>query len=170
MKQPFFQKYWNHTALNAGQACRDLRYFYYHPDADKKAQAGTLKHYLYSFRRRLQSLGNNALYADPLLAGFVFPDDNSKARQKIFDAKKLVGFATPRKDHDGVWRMGAIYVAPEFRNRGLAQKTISEFMKGKKGRAFIEDDNLPCQRAYQASGFQVKRAETKTQGSWWENF
>lgn len=57
------EEYWKHTALNLGQVVRDLRYFYYHPDADKIAAEGTLKHYSYSGLRRIGSLGNNIFYS-----------------------------------------------------------------------------------------------------------
>lgn len=107
--------------------------------------------------------------ADPHLAGFVYPDDKSKMRLPIFENSQLVGFATPRQESDGVWRMGAIYIIPEFRNRGIAGKTIFSFMTGKKGRAFIEDENLSSQKAYQKAGFSSTRVDLKNAGSWWEN-
>lgn len=106
---------------------------------------------------------------DPLLAGFVFPDDKSKKRLPIYFENRLVGFATPRTDKDGVWRMGAIYVKNEFRNKGLARSTIESFMKNKKGRAFIEFDNLASQKAYAAAGFKVVKSDQGNKGDWWEN-
>ncbi len=108
--------------------------------------------------------------ADPLLTGFVYTDDKSKIRLPIFcENNQLVGFATPRQESDGVWRMGAIYIIPEFRNRGIAGKTIFSFMTGKKGRAFIEDENISSQKAYQKAGFRSIRVDLKNAGSWWEN-
>ncbi len=107
---------------------------------------------------------------DPLLAGYAYPDDESKARLPIYDGENLVGFATPRQDKDGVWRMGAIFVLPEHRGRGLGRTAIASFMKGQRGRAFIEDDNIVSQRAYEAAGFKVVKADPKNKGSWWENF
>lgn len=111
----------------------------------------------------------NLADADPLLAGFVYPNDKSKMRLPIFEDNQLVGFATPRQENDGVWRMGAIYIIPEFRNRGIVGKIISSFMSGKKGRAFIEDENLSSQKAYQKAGFRSIRVDLKNAGSWWEN-
>ncbi|MFM6927851.1 MAG: hypothetical protein ACKOX6_05265 [Bdellovibrio sp.] len=63
MNRSFALEYWKHTALNLGQAVRDLRYFYYHPDADKIAAEGTLKHYAYSCLRRIRSLANNIFFS-----------------------------------------------------------------------------------------------------------
>jgi RimJ/RimL family protein N-acetyltransferase len=107
---------------------------------------------------------------DPLLEGFVYPSDDSRKRFPIFYESVLVGFATPRQDKDSIWRMGAIYIAPEFRNRKIAQMAIAEFMSDKKGRAFIENDNIQSQRAYQAAGFRIVRKDAKNKGCWWENF
>lgn len=112
----------------------------------------------------------NRADADPLLSGFVYPADDSRARLPIFENSRLVGFATPRQDKDDVWRMGAIWVMPELRGRGLAKNAIAMFMNGKRGRAFIEDDNLASQRAYQSAGFRIVRDDRLNKGSWWENF
>lgn len=106
---------------------------------------------------------------DPLLAGFVFPDDSTKKRLPIFFEDRLVGFATPRTDKDGVWRMGAIYVNSEYRNKGLARAAIASFMKNRKGRAFIEFDNLASQKAYAAAGFKIVKSDYESKGNWWEN-
>lgn len=104
------------------------------------------------------------------LAGFVYPNDDSRLRLPIFKNEKLVGFATPREDKDGVWRMGAIYITPDFRGQGLAAATIRSFMQSRKGRAFIENENIASQRAYKAAGFVLKKIDEKNEGAWWENF
>lgn len=63
MKFSVIEEYWKHTALNLGQAVRDLRYFYCHPDADKYATEGSSKHVFYSFGRRVRSFGTNLFYS-----------------------------------------------------------------------------------------------------------
>ncbi|WP_413288283.1 hypothetical protein [Bdellovibrio sp. HCB337] len=63
MKRSFTEEYLKHTALNLGQLARDFRYFYYHPDADKVAKEGSLRHYVYSSGRRVKSMGNNLFYS-----------------------------------------------------------------------------------------------------------
>ena len=107
---------------------------------------------------------------DPDIAGFVYPEDTTRHRLPIFDSGKLVGFATPRQDTDEIWRMGAIYVVPEYRARGLARREISEFMRDKRGRAFIEDGNQRSQGAYAAAGFKKVLRDAAAGGCWWENF
>ena len=55
--------YLQHSALNLGQAARDVRYFYEHPDADKVAKPGTAMHVLSSATSRVPSLASNLYYA-----------------------------------------------------------------------------------------------------------
>ena len=57
------EEYWKHTALNLGQAARDVRYFYYHPEADRIATEGSPKHVAFSFIKRVGSLSNNLFYS-----------------------------------------------------------------------------------------------------------
>lgn len=57
------EEYWKHTALNLGQAARDIRYFYNHPDAGRFADEGSVKHVSYSMVRRARSLANNLFYS-----------------------------------------------------------------------------------------------------------
>lgn len=55
--------YLQHSALNLGQAARDVRYFYEHPDADKVAKPGTALHVAASVSSRVPSLASNLYYA-----------------------------------------------------------------------------------------------------------
>lgn len=63
MKFSILEEYWKHTALNLGQAARDIRFFYYHPDADEFADEGSGKNVAYSIVRRAGSFGNNIFYS-----------------------------------------------------------------------------------------------------------
>lgn len=58
----FWGDYLSHSALNAGQAARDLRWLTNHPDADAKALEGTLRHKVESLKYRVPSLANNLFY------------------------------------------------------------------------------------------------------------
>ena len=58
----FATAYANHSALNLGQAARDVRYFYEHPDADKIAPHGTPLHVASSVASRIPSLASNLYY------------------------------------------------------------------------------------------------------------
>ena len=108
--------------------------------------------------------------ADTHIAGFVYPDDPARARLPIFEDGQLVGFATPRQDKDGVWRMGAIFIKPEFRGHGLGSGAIRDFMSERRGRAFIEEENASSERAYEKAGFRRKHKVVDDKGWWWENF
>ena len=55
--------YLNHSALNLGQAARDVRYFFDHPQADKVGKQGSGKHIVSSMVSRIPSLAGNLYYA-----------------------------------------------------------------------------------------------------------
>jgi len=58
----YWKDYLNHTALNAGQATRDVRHLFNHPDADAVAPEGSARHMLESLKHRVPSLANNVKY------------------------------------------------------------------------------------------------------------
>jgi len=104
------------------------------------------------------------------LSGYVYPSDDTRKRIPIWFQNQIVGFATPRQDPDKVWRMGAIYVTPEYRGKGLAREAIRGFMNGLSGRAFTEDGNLPTRRAFFSAGFRPHRYDRQAGGTWWSNY
>lgn len=59
----FLKEYVNHSALNLGQAARDVRWIYNHPDADKMGPEGSAKHIAASVTSRIPSLASNLYYA-----------------------------------------------------------------------------------------------------------
>ncbi len=59
----WLEQYFKHSALNLGQAARDLRYFYFHPNADKLNSKSRAFHYFYSFLLRTRSFGKNIFYS-----------------------------------------------------------------------------------------------------------
>jgi len=63
LKDAFAKEYARHAALNLGQAARDVRYFFNHPDADKIAPEGTPLHVASSVTSRVPSLAGNLYYA-----------------------------------------------------------------------------------------------------------
>lgn len=96
---------------------------------------------------------------DPFLGEFVLkkhPADFKWFIRKDPDGKwdKLVGFAIPRRDSDGYYRTGAIYVKPEYRKEGIASAFVKEYFEGKKGRAFIEDRNVASIALFTSIGFK----------------
>lgn len=90
---------------------------------------------------------------DPMLGGVVL---SRKGRQvSISDEGKLIGFLTPRKERDGSWRTGAIYIDKKYRSMGYGSSAIYAFFSDKeKGYALIEPDNYASQKAFEKAGFK----------------
>lgn len=90
---------------------------------------------------------------DPRLTGVVL---SRKGQQKSITLNgEVIGFLTPRKERDGSWRTGAIYVVPEHRSKGYASRIITAFFSDKeKGYALIEEDNYSSQKAFSKAGFK----------------
>lgn len=107
--------------------------------------------------------------ADPQIQGYVYPDDKTRIRVPIVSDGKTVGFYTPRKDGT-VWRTGAIYVKPEYRGQGLASAAIAEYMRDKKGSAFIEDGNTASRAAFIRAGFVKGKRGEKEAGDWYDHY
>jgi superfamily II DNA or RNA helicase len=105
---------------------------------------------------------------DPFIKGYVGPRKKRGTHKPITLDGKAVGFFTPRKSHDGSHRIGAIYVQPAHRGKGLASTAIRDYMKDKTGRAFIEHDNKASRKAFLAAGYkQDTEAEKRWGGGHW---
>ena len=102
---------------------------------------------------------------DPRLNGVV--KSRLGQQQSITIDDNLIGFLTPRQDNNGYWRTGAIYILPEYRNKGYGTLTLKEFFKDKeKGMAMIEKDNISSQKAFAKSGFKkTKEFTDKSDGT-----
>ena len=89
---------------------------------------------------------------NPEITGYVFPDKDI-FRVPIKDSE-IVGFFTPRKDGEE-WRVGAIFVTPEHRGKGLAGKALRQFFTGDKlpSYANVGIDNYSSQKAFESAGF-----------------
>lgn len=69
------------------------------------------------------------------------------------DGAKVVGFAVPRQE--GVYyRVGPIYVTPEYQGKGVAKSFVKEFFGTRKGRAYIEPDNASSRALFESVGFK----------------
>lgn len=62
-KTAFAKEYATHSALNLGQAARDVRWIHNHPDADKMGPEGSARHVAASITARIPSLASNLYYA-----------------------------------------------------------------------------------------------------------
>lgn len=112
---------------------------------------------------------------DEYLGGFVRPDISLGERKWIYDGDQIAGFMTPRtavSPHDG-WkynRVGAVYMDPNHRGKGLARKAIEDYSKDKPVVAYIRDGNEGSERAFERAGFVKKdREERWGGGHWWRN-
>jgi RimJ/RimL family protein N-acetyltransferase len=109
---------------------------------------------------------------DPEISGFIYPEED-RDRAGIYLSDELVGFMTPREEKDG-WRVGAIYIVPELRGKGIGSKAISEFFKDKKASPVtIGIYNTPSQGAFENAGFKRESDEVFEdendgwQYNWW---
>ena len=82
-------------------------------------------------------------------------EDVDRLRGGIYWRGELVGFMTPREEKGG-WRVGAIYVDSEVRERvkGIGSIAISKFFEGREAAdLLIGVDNVSSQRAFANAGF-----------------
>jgi len=93
--------------------------------------------------------------ADVELSGFVYPKDINRKRGGIYWKGDLVGFMTPREEKGG-WRVGAIYIDSDVRERvkKIGSIAISKFFSGRKAAdLLIGVDNVSSQKAFANAGF-----------------
>ncbi len=89
---------------------------------------------------------------DPEIGGFVYPRED-RQRAGIYLDDELVGFMTPREE-DGGWRVGAIYIRPENRGKGIAPSAIAKFFEDKNASPVpIGLANSSSQSAFAKAGF-----------------
>lgn len=88
------------------------------------------------------------------IKGYVYPDDDNKFRVGMYYNNKLVGFMTPRKNEENKWRIGAIYVLPEYSRKGIAASAINQFLKGRKAAPVsIDVLNTSSQVSFSKAGY-----------------
>ncbi len=100
---------------------------------------------------------------DPEIAGFVYAqeeendgteEEEDRQRAGIYLGDDLVGFMTPREEPDGGWRVGAIYIRPENRGKGIAPSAIAKFFEDKDASPVpIGLTNSSSQSAFAKAGF-----------------
>lgn len=90
---------------------------------------------------------------DKYLGDIVYKQPESRLRLLHYD-DKIAGVCWPRRDSDGHYRTGPIFVKPEFRNKGVASDFVMSYFDGKKGRAWIEPSNYSSQAIYKKAGFK----------------
>lgn len=94
--------------------------------------------------------------------------DSGNYRHPIHDeGGSVVGFFTPRTGEDGAVRVGAIYVDPAHRGKGLAAKAVQAYVADKPARAFINTDNAASRRMFESAGFRQDDPEERWGGGHW---
>ena len=90
---------------------------------------------------------------DPFLGNFIY---GKKLTDMILFISEgiLVGFAIPRKDSDGHYRTGPIYVEPSARGKGIAGEFVKSYFEKRKGRSWIEKKNVASQKTFESAGFR----------------
>ena len=90
---------------------------------------------------------------DPEISGFVRPEEG-RQRAGIYFNDALVGFMTPREEPNKGWRIGAIYINPDYRNKGIGSKAINKFFEERDASSVpIGTDNIASQKAFANAGF-----------------
>lgn len=86
--------------------------------------------------------------------GDVVRGRKTKTVTGFFKGTEVVGFAVPRKDGDGRYRTGAIFVTQRFQHQGIAGAFVAQYFADKPGRAMIEPDNIKSQKLFESAGFK----------------
>ena len=93
---------------------------------------------------------------DEMLSTYTDLGQNTR-RIAIYLDETIIGFFSPKtKDYNGktYFRTGAIYILPQYRNRGYGTLCIDAYFKDKSlGITFIEPRNISSIRAFEKCGF-----------------
>lgn len=101
-----FEEYAKHSALNLGQALHELRFFYSHPDFDKKAPRGSLKHFQLSCEQRSKRALNDLFYATIPPHWHHSEDELASLHQVPIRNWFLAGYSAWRFNEDGTFKDG----------------------------------------------------------------
>jgi hypothetical protein len=66
---------------------------------------------------------------------------------------KPCGFAIPRKDTDGRYRTGPIFVISGMRGMGIAGTFVKHYFADRRGRAYINPENTASLKLFGSIGF-----------------
>lgn len=83
-------------------------------------------------------------------------------RKPILFQGKVVGFCHPHETASG-FRLGPIFVLPEFRGKRLTKLAYETYAVGKKCVAYVHHENIRSKRAHIAAGFLKLR---RGKGGW----
>lgn len=83
-------------------------------------------------------------------------------RRAILSGGEVAGFCHPHMTPNG-FRLGPIFVAPEYRGRGLTRAAYEQYARGRRCIAYIHDGNVGSEKAHIAAGFVKWR---RGRGGW----
>lgn len=86
--------------------------------------------------------------------GDIVRERKTKSVTGFFKGTEAVGFAVPRKDSDGRYRTGAIFVTSRLQHQGIAGIFVRQYFADKPGRAMIESENIKSQKLFESAGFK----------------
>jgi RimJ/RimL family protein N-acetyltransferase len=88
-------------------------------------------------------------------------------RKPIEQDGNLVGFFCPHPAGRGRWRVGPIYVHPDYRGRGLGLQAYGEWSKAVPLVAYTHPSNVQSARLHERAGF-VRWYQTRSGGQYWK--
>lgn len=110
---------------------------------------------------------------EPFLRGMVNWSAPLDSRRWLYNDDTLAGFITLTKGANQSVRVGAVYVAPEHRGKGLAASELKKLAAKHRLEAFINADNEASRKLFEKAGlsrgesFHSKQAG---EGHWYRNF
>lgn len=87
-------------------------------------------------------------------------------RRPIEHEGQLVGFYCPHPAGRGRWRVGPIYVHPDYRGRGLGLRAYA-WAEGVDLVAYTHASNVQSARLHERAGF-VRWYQTRAGGQYWK--
>lgn len=110
---------------------------------------------------------------EPFLRGMVNWNAPLDSRRWLYNENTPAGFITLTKGANQSVRVGAVYVAPEHRGKGLASSELKKLATKHRLEAFINADNEASQRLFEKAGlFRGESFHSKQagEGYWYRNF
>ena len=71
----------------------------------------------------------------------------------VMHNSKPVAFAIPRYDRDSRLRSGPIYTHTDYRGLGIGKHILNHIFLNKKGRSWIDSENISSQKIFSSVGF-----------------
>ena len=110
---------------------------------------------------------------EPFLRSMVNWSAPPDSRRWLYDGDTPAGFITLLKSAHNSVRVGAVYVAPEHRGKGLAASELKKLAATHRLEAFINAGNTSSQRLFENAGLsrgEFFHSKQAGEGYWYRNF